>query len=387
MKQLHETFKRSAFRSLMAVAMCAAIPIGAIASDYKPSVAEYEAALAAAEAEAAAEAKAKAGVESAVAAEATAEVLAETKAEAAKPARKNVIIKTIELPGAGGERKDLTWLGVGVDEAPAALNSQLRLDPGVGLVVTFVAPDSPAAKAGLQKNDLLVELEGQSLVLPAQLRKMVQSRKEGSLVKLAYFRGGKKEAVTATLAKSGAATGLSDDETIWVDSENAGPAHPRAYVADVNLKGLNDHLVILHKALNDAKVSQKNVQVEVQRSMEQAHKAYQDALRNASDSAKALGPAHQALEELARSGVFVDNSATVTVRSTGKSSKNVVKADDSGTIVIVSNPKMRLTAHDKDGTLLFDGEIETTEQREKVPKDLWKKVEPLVEKMSADTKE
>lgn len=169
--------------------------------------------------------------------------------------------------------------------------------------------------------------------------------------------------------------------------EHAGPAHLRALGKDSHLKGLNDQLLVLRKTLGDAKVDQKNIQVEVRRSMEQAHKAYQDALRHTSNSAKALGPAHKALEELAKSGVFVDNNATVTVRSTGKSSKNIVKADDSGTIVIVSNPRMRLTAHDKDGTMLFDREIKTAEQRENVPKELWKKVEPLVEKMNADEKE
>ena len=368
-------------QSLAVAGLWVAMTIGVSASDYQPSVAEYEAAQAAAKAEAAAEAAAT------VAAEAAAEATAETKAETPKPARKNVIIKTLELPGAAGERKEVPWLGVGTDEAPAALASQLRLDPGVGLVVTFVAPDSPAAKAGLQKNDLLVEMEGQSLVLPAQLRKMIQSRKEGDTIKLAYYRHGQKESVSATLAKSAAAAALSEATTFWVDSENMGPAHARGYAADANLKGMNDHLVILHKALNEAKVNQRNVQLEVQRSMEQAQKAYQDALRQTSNSAKALGPARQALEELAKSGVFVDNNTTVTVRSTRNASKNVVKADDSGTIVIVSNPKMRLTAHDKEGTLLFDGEIETAEQREKVPKDLWKKVEPLVEQLNADTKE
>jgi len=30
--------------------------------------------------------------------------------------------------------------------------------------------------------------------------------------------------------------------------------------------------------------------------------------------------------------------------------------------------------------LLFDGEIETGEQRAKVPPDLWERVEPLIEK-------
>ena len=57
-------------------------------------------------------------------------------------------------------RVDRSWLGVGVEEASEALQSQLGLAPRVGLLVTYVTSDSPAAKAGLEKNDVLVEFEG-----------------------------------------------------------------------------------------------------------------------------------------------------------------------------------------------------------------------------------
>ena len=40
---------------------------------------------------------------------------------------------------------------------------------GKGLLVTYVATNSPAAKASLQKNDLLVEMDGQKLVLPGAI--------------------------------------------------------------------------------------------------------------------------------------------------------------------------------------------------------------------------
>ncbi|MGH7972711.1 MAG: hypothetical protein ACREIC_28695, partial [Limisphaerales bacterium] len=52
-------------------------------------------------------------------------------------------------------------------------------------------------------------------------------------------------------------------------------------------------------------------------------------------------------------------------------------------IVLIANPKLYLTAHDKDGRLLFDGEVDTPEQKDKVPRDLWEKVEPLLGKMNA----
>jgi hypothetical protein len=57
-----------------------------------------------------------------------------------------------------------------------------------------------------------------------------------------------------------------------------------------------------------------------------------------------------------------------------------VKTDETGTIILVGPPNLRLTARDKDGKVLFDGEIETAEQRAKVPSEVWERVEPLIEK-------
>ena len=63
----------------------------------------------------------------------------------------------------------------------------------------------------------------------------------------------------------------------------------------------------------------------------------------------------------------------------------MVQSDDSGTYVLVCNPTAHLTVHGKDGKLLFDGSIETPEDREKVPREVWERVEPMWEKFSAPT--
>ena len=97
--------------------------------------------------------------------------------------------------------KDQAWLGVSIEEGSEALASQLGLPPGAGLVVIYVAPDSPAAKAGLQKNDVLAKLDGQLLVVPAQLRKLIQVHKQGDTVELVFYRAGKKQTVSATLGQ------------------------------------------------------------------------------------------------------------------------------------------------------------------------------------------
>jgi hypothetical protein len=302
------------------------------------------------------------------------------KAGDAAASEKRIVIRSIE-PSDEDERvspEGRSWLGVSIEEASEALASQLGLESGAGLVVTYVAPDSPAAKAGLEKNDVLVELGGQLLVHPAQLRKLVQARKEGDTIKLGFYRAGKKETASATVAKAPAGTGLLEDGRPWKESL-------QVYRNLLPPDAARDLPKTLRESLGTLKLDQFKVQEEVRRSLEQARKAYQEALRSSSNAL--AGPVAKVLKDLYRSRVDVDKNATVTVRNTGQKVKTMVKADDSGTIVIVCNPKPRLTAHDKEGKLLFDGEVDTPEQRAKVPPALWEKVEPLLDKADSKAEE
>jgi len=294
--------------------------------------------------------------------------------------QKRIIIQTV---GGGahaesGASKKVAWLGLSTEEASDALASQLGLQPGEGLLVTYVATNSPAAKASLQKNDLLVEMDGQKLVLPAQLRKLVQMRKEGDEVALTYYRGGKKQETTATLGKTKAGLGLFGDS-----GSLDGLKQLRFQLKDLaSMDGLNGHMSELREALARAGVDRENIQVEVRRGLDQARKGIAEAMAQVHQAGRGAHSTPQALEELARSGVEVDKDATVTIKSRNDSVRTIVKTDDTGTYVIVANPKKRLTAHDNDGKLSFDGEIETSEQQEKVPKDVWKKVQPMIEQLN-----
>ena len=293
--------------------------------------------------------------------------------------QEKIIIQTVEgdshvETNAG---KEVAWLGLSAEETSEALTSQLGLQPGEGLLVIYVATNSPAAKSGLQKNDLLVELDGQKLVLPGQLRKLVQMRKEGNEVVLTYYRGGKKQNTTATLGKTKAGFGLFGDSG-GVD----GLKQLRFQLKDLSsMDGLNEHLSELREALARAGVDRENIQVEVRHGLEQARKGIAEAVAQARGARSGTHSAPEALEDLARSGVEVDKNATVTIKSRNDSVRTIVKTDDTGTYVIVANPKKHLTAHDKDGKLAFDGEIETREQQEKLPKDLWKGVQPMIEQL------
>jgi hypothetical protein len=133
-------------------------------------------------------------------------------------------------------------------------------------------------------------------------------------------------------------------------------------------------------------MDKKMMNAEVQRSMEEARKEIQEALRQsaeASRAARAVAPVAPVapVPPVPPMAADVGDDATVTVTKDGDSVKTIVRSDDSGEIVIIASPKKHLTAHDEDGKLLFDGEIESPEQQAKVPAALWKKIKPMLQQI------
>lgn len=84
----------------------------------------------------------------------------------------------------------ITYLGVVTSSVTEALGRQLALAPGVGLVVDFVEPGSPADKAGLHRFDVMVRLDDQLLVNQPQLAVLVRMRRPGDKATLTVRREG-----------------------------------------------------------------------------------------------------------------------------------------------------------------------------------------------------
>jgi membrane-associated protease RseP (regulator of RpoE activity) len=293
---------------------------------------------------------------------------------------KEIVIRTIE-PSSGLELagREVPWLGVSAEETSEALAAQLGLEDGAGLTVNFVAPESPAAKAGLKKNDVLVKFNDQLLVHPAQLRKLVRSRKEGDSVKLQYYRAGKPSTVSVTLGKTKGLFGM-DGESGW----EGGLRELKQQLGDLPIRPkIEEHMRTLRDSLGNLKIDQQKAQETLKKSLAEAQKELARALAQIPNANAQLYSTSKALKDLEQSRMLKDNTSSITIRSSGDSVKSLVKSDETGTIVIVSNPTPRLTAHDKDGKLVFDGEIQTEEQRDKVPRDLWERVEPLLDKMNS----
>ena len=68
-----------------------------------------------------------------------------------------------------------------------------------GVVVQSVNKDSPAERAGLQRNDIIVEMNGQTVIDRDKFRLKIADTPAGSKVKLGVLRDGKKLSVEVTL--------------------------------------------------------------------------------------------------------------------------------------------------------------------------------------------
>jgi hypothetical protein len=112
---------------------------------------------------------------------------------------------TLHAPAAQGpdparEEKG-TFLGVLIGPVPEVLYDQLpELPPGQGVVVAHVLPESPAARAGLHRHDILLRYNDEPIRDGEHFARLIRADQPEHKVKLALLRGGKRESVEATLA-------------------------------------------------------------------------------------------------------------------------------------------------------------------------------------------
>jgi hypothetical protein len=91
------------------------------------------------------------------------------------------------------------FLGVLTREVPEEAATHLGLSPGFGLMVEEVMAGSPAAKAGVQRLDVLTQFNDQELINMEQLQVLVRRGKKGDAVALTLFSKGEKKVVQVAL--------------------------------------------------------------------------------------------------------------------------------------------------------------------------------------------
>ncbi len=110
-----------------------------------------------------------------------------------------------EAIGAGG------FLGVHLTEVGRDDVARLGLDAERGARVSDVSDDSPAAKAGLQENDVVVAWQGEAVHSALQLRRLVRETPPGRSVTVEVLRQGRRETMTVEVGGRRSVAGLPHD--------------------------------------------------------------------------------------------------------------------------------------------------------------------------------
>jgi len=93
------------------------------------------------------------------------------------------------------------FLGVYAENISRENMSRYRVNQVRGVGITQVVKDSPAEKAGLRKDDVILRLDGENVSSVRKLNRLVSELSPDQSVKVAISRGGSEQEVTATIGK------------------------------------------------------------------------------------------------------------------------------------------------------------------------------------------
>ena len=91
------------------------------------------------------------------------------------------------------------WLGVGLGEVTPERVKALKLKNDSGVEVTHVDENSPASKAGLKENDIILEVNNQKVEDGGQFARTIGETSPGTKVNLTIWRSGTTQNITTTL--------------------------------------------------------------------------------------------------------------------------------------------------------------------------------------------
>jgi serine protease Do/serine protease DegQ len=94
------------------------------------------------------------------------------------------------------------FLGVSVDPVTADLAEALGLKKDTkGVIVTRVDDDTPASKAGLKAEDVMLSIDDKAIVSRDELRLLISQKLPGTVAQVKYLRGGKEGTLAVTLGR------------------------------------------------------------------------------------------------------------------------------------------------------------------------------------------
>lgn len=125
------------------------------------------------------------------------------------------------------------WLGVVIQEVNKDLAESFGLEKPAGALVAQVLEGGPAAKGGLQVGDVILSMNGQPIVMSADLPHLVGGLKDGEKAKLEIIRNGKRQNLDITI-------GAMPDDDADIEASAQGGAERSSNRLGVSVADLTD---------------------------------------------------------------------------------------------------------------------------------------------------
>lgn len=110
-----------------------------------------------------------------------------------------MVTLTQSRPAQSREPGRTGFLGVYIDDVTAEKAKELNLPGEYGVIISRVEPETPAAKAGLKENDVIIEYNGVRVEGTLQFNRLVRETPPGRTVTLRIVREGKRQDVRVTI--------------------------------------------------------------------------------------------------------------------------------------------------------------------------------------------
>lgn len=252
-----------------------------------------------------------------------------------------------------------TYLGVNCQPLDKEEAMLMQVDPGTGLHVSFVAPDSPAAAAGLLPGDVLLQLDDQILVNPEQLAVLIRTFDAGERVDLTVLRDGEElllspELVTAEVPEIGPG-GRNLNQTWRVAPGGGQPGEIDMELQELNPDGFQEHMIEIERRI---------------REQQEMILRFIDEIEGGQGEDRP-----RKLQELQR------QMQLRLLRGNGADNMNLAINDGRHAIRIQGHPNgpRKLHITDRRGNVLFDGDLpRTDEQWQDVPAEVRDKARQLL---------
>ena len=279
-------------------------------------------------------------------------------------------------------REPQPFLGLITAPVPAALTAQLGLSEGFGLLVDEVMPESPAASAGIQKYDVLKTFNDQQLINPDQLATLVRAAGRDKEVTLTLLRKGQEQRVTAKIAERVLPGRPGPDGPDWKPvpmPKFEGWMQQRKAEDRGDRLSVEGELSAQEQKLRDLSSQVRDQATEARRAVEDAQARAKKELEHAASALKEGIAPSAILREAAPGGggqikVFKKDGVTTI---DGSKAQFMMKDAHGEMEVVVENGHRLLTAKNAKGEIVFNGPVDTEEQRKGLPQDLQKRLDQI----------